>query len=65
VWGKVIEAAEEAYDRTSSCTFTSFIAYEYTAMAATAAAAAICCPAGTSSGPGSRRATAPASSIRT
>src|SRR6185369_4160647 len=34
VWGKVIEAAEEAYDRTSSCTFTSFIAYEYTAMAA-------------------------------
>jgi Protein of unknown function (DUF3604) len=34
VWGKIIEAAEEAYDRTSSCTFTSFIAYEYTAMAA-------------------------------
>ncbi len=33
VWGKIIEAAEEAYDRTPSCTFTSFIAYEYTAMA--------------------------------
>ena len=31
---KIIDAAEAAYDRTPACTFTSFIAYEYTAMAA-------------------------------
>ncbi|WP_323696953.1 DUF3604 domain-containing protein [Thiorhodovibrio litoralis] len=35
VWDKIRGDAEAAYDRTSSCTFTSFIAYEYTAMAAT------------------------------
>lgn len=34
VWDKIRDDAEAAYDRTSSCTFTSFIAYEYTAMAA-------------------------------
>lgn len=34
VWDKIIDAAEQAYDRTDACTFTSFIAYEYTAMAA-------------------------------
>lgn len=34
VWDKVQALANEAYDRTSACTFTSFIAYEYTAMAA-------------------------------
>ena len=34
VWQQIINAAEEAYDRTAACTFTSFIAYEYTAMAA-------------------------------
>ena len=30
VWGRLVEAAEEAYDRTSECTFTSFPGYEYT-----------------------------------
>ncbi len=30
VWGEVQKAAEEAYDRSSACTFTSFIAYENT-----------------------------------
>ena len=29
-WAKIIEAAEEAYDRTEACEFTSFVAYEYT-----------------------------------
>jgi len=32
VWQSVQDAAEQAYDRTSACSFTSFIAYEYTAM---------------------------------
>ncbi len=32
VWQQIQDDAEEAYDRTSACTFTSFIAYEYTAM---------------------------------
>ena len=31
VWQEMQAAAEEAYDRTSACTFTSFIGYEYTA----------------------------------
>ncbi|HWP64279.1 MAG TPA: DUF3604 domain-containing protein, partial [Candidatus Limnocylindria bacterium] len=31
VWEDIQAAAEEAYDRTSACTFTSFIGYEYTA----------------------------------
>ena len=30
VWGEIQKAAEEAYDRSSECTFTSFIAYENT-----------------------------------
>jgi hypothetical protein len=34
VWDRIRADAEAAYDRTSACTFTSFIAYEYTAMAA-------------------------------
>ncbi len=29
VWSSIQEAAEEAYDRTSACSFTSFVAYEY------------------------------------
>lgn len=29
-WKKIIEAAEEAYDRSAECEFTSFVAYEYT-----------------------------------
>ncbi|MBY0277862.1 DUF3604 domain-containing protein [Candidatus Binatia bacterium] len=32
VWQQIQNDAEAAYDRTSACTFTSFIAYEYTAM---------------------------------
>lgn len=32
VWQQIQADAEAAYDRTSACTFTSFIAYEYTAM---------------------------------
>jgi hypothetical protein len=32
VWAQIQSDAEEAYDRSSACTFTSFIAYEYTAM---------------------------------
>jgi hypothetical protein len=32
VWEQIQHDAEEAYDRTSACTFTSFVAYEYTAM---------------------------------
>lgn len=30
VWNRVIKAAEEAYDRSDDCTFTSFVGYEYT-----------------------------------
>ncbi len=30
VWDKIIAATESAYDRSSDCTFTSFIAYEHT-----------------------------------
>jgi hypothetical protein len=30
VWNETRAAAEQAYDRTSACTFTSFVAYEYT-----------------------------------
>lgn len=33
VWDQIGADAEAAYDRTSSCRFTSFHAYEYTAMA--------------------------------
>ena len=29
-WRRIIEAAEAAYDRSEQCTFTSFVAYEYT-----------------------------------
>ena len=29
-WGRMIEAAEAAYDRTAECSFTSFVGYEYT-----------------------------------
>jgi len=29
-WQRIVEAAEAAYDRTSACTFTSFVGYEYT-----------------------------------
>lgn len=32
VWQSTIAAAEEAYDRTSACKFTSFVGYEYTSM---------------------------------
>jgi uncharacterized protein DUF3604 len=34
VWKQIQRDTEEAYDRTAACTFTSFIAYEYTAMPA-------------------------------
>ncbi len=30
-WGSVQEAAEEAYDRSDACSFTSFVGYEWTA----------------------------------
>jgi hypothetical protein len=30
IWEQIQAAAEEAYDRTARCSFTSFIAYEYT-----------------------------------
>ncbi|MEM9669591.1 MAG: DUF3604 domain-containing protein [Pseudomonadota bacterium] len=30
VWQSVIDAAEEAYDKTPDCTFTSLVGYEYT-----------------------------------
>lgn len=33
VWRETIDAAEEAYDRTSGCGFTSFIGYEWTGSA--------------------------------
>ncbi len=29
-WQEIIEAAEDAYDRTEECSFTSFVGYEYT-----------------------------------
>ncbi|MEQ8860511.1 MAG: DUF3604 domain-containing protein [Pseudomonadales bacterium] len=29
-WQRIVEAAEDAYDRSSACTFTSFVGYEYT-----------------------------------
>ncbi len=29
-WQRIVEAAEAAYDRSSACTFTSFVGYEYT-----------------------------------
>jgi hypothetical protein len=32
VWQQIISDAEEAYDRSSQCSFTSFVAYEYTSM---------------------------------
>jgi hypothetical protein len=32
VWQQIITDAEEAYDRSSQCSFTSFVAYEYTGM---------------------------------
>ena len=31
VWQEIQDAAEEAYDRSAACTFTSFIGYEWTA----------------------------------
>lgn len=31
VWGEIQAAAEEAYDRTPACSFTSFVGYEWTA----------------------------------
>ncbi|MEM7674418.1 MAG: DUF3604 domain-containing protein [Myxococcota bacterium] len=34
VWGRIQDAAEAAYDRTSDCRFTSFIGYEWTAAVA-------------------------------
>ncbi|MFT7528205.1 MAG: hypothetical protein ACI9LY_003366 [Arenicella sp.] len=30
VWDQTIRSAEQAYDRTSDCSFTSFVGYEYT-----------------------------------
>ncbi len=30
LWRQTVEMADAAYDRTSACTFTSFVAYEYT-----------------------------------
>jgi len=34
VWDKIRAVADAAYDRSAACSFTSFIGYEYTAMAA-------------------------------
>jgi hypothetical protein len=31
VWGEIQQAAEEAYDRSAACSFTSFVGYEWTA----------------------------------
>lgn len=31
VWERIVDAAEEAHDQTNACTFTSLVAYEYTA----------------------------------
>ncbi len=30
VWGRIVAAAEAAYDRSPACSFTTFVAYEYT-----------------------------------
>ena len=35
VWQRVQDAAEQAYDRTASCSFTSFVAYEYSSSKGT------------------------------
>ncbi len=35
VWQEVQDAAEQAYDRTSACSFTSLVAYEYTSARST------------------------------
>lgn len=35
-WGTIRAAAEEAYDRTAACRFTSFVGYEWTGMPAMA-----------------------------
>ncbi len=35
-WTRVVEAAERAYDRTSACTFTSLVGYEWTGTPALA-----------------------------
>ncbi len=32
VWARIQQAAEEAYDRSEDCSFTSFVGYEYTAV---------------------------------
>ncbi len=32
VWRQIIDAAEDAYDRTSDCSFTTFVGYEYTGV---------------------------------
>lgn len=34
VWGDIQAAAEEAYDRSAACSFTSFVAYEHTSSPA-------------------------------
>lgn len=34
VWARIQEAAESAYDRSAECSFTSFVAFEYTAVTA-------------------------------
>lgn len=34
VWGRIQAAAEDAYDRSASCKFTSFVGYEWTAVTA-------------------------------
>jgi hypothetical protein len=34
VWQRVQDAAEDAYDRTDACSFTSFVGYEYTSATA-------------------------------
>jgi len=31
IWGEIVRAAEEAYDKSSACRFTSFVGYEWTA----------------------------------
>jgi hypothetical protein len=31
VWSRIVDAAEEAYDRSPACSFTTFVAYEWTA----------------------------------
>ncbi len=44
VWDQIQIDADNAYDRTSACKFTSFVAYEYTAMAASGRCAATLLP---------------------